>query len=771
MLASVSVFASAFASTLGAQQASAQEAAEIGDDEVVVTGRRVSTAGLAIGADETSNTVAVTREALLSAPSGISGLKMLEGLPGFNVQTDGALGLYEFGNSVTVRAFNFNQIGFVLDGIPMGRPDAFGGSPIFRYVDNENLQVVRASPGAGDVSLPSATSLGPMVEYLTTEPSEEFAATISVAFGDDNLRRTFIKVQSGDINGFSGYVSRSKTDSDLWRGPGTIDREHLEGKAQYKFDEDTKISLQFVHNDFFDYDSPSVSRAQYESPTGDLAGNTGRDYAYLGYVPDLGFGPDVPYQNSNYTQYYIDRVNQREDLLVAGHFETNVIDGVTAHLTGYWESKDGYGVSPDTYSFSQANYLEQAAVGLPVVPARGVQYGLSTVGGDRYGAVGGAAIELGMHTIEIGAWYENETYHRGQFRTNKVGGNPAGEPLLDEIVYLRRDYTSERNFVQFNVKDSVSLFDDRLVVEAGFKSLFLDYELSGYRDFDDYSRVVGGMPVAGYGPQVVTSEFNDAFLPMVGAVFELTDTEQLFASYSQNFALPRGADDIYSVVTTEPPPELEGETSKNYEIGLRTNRPTFNAALAVYYVTFDNRIEITGGELAGSPGAIQTFAQNVGSVESYGVELTGNWKPALLRGYAYFNANLTYNKSTFQDDFNSLGLPGNELPDSPNWLATGGVTVEPTPWIVANVTARYVGMRYADFINTQEMESYTVLDAYLDIGDGFGVGPLKGVKARMNVTNITDKDTLSFTFTTVNGTAFYRPLAPRTFQFSLVGEF
>ncbi|MEQ8936390.1 MAG: TonB-dependent receptor, partial [Amphiplicatus sp.] len=71
-LASVGVFASAFASTLGAQQAAAQAPAAAGDDEVVVTGRRVSTAGLAIGADETSNTVAVTREALLSAPSGIS---------------------------------------------------------------------------------------------------------------------------------------------------------------------------------------------------------------------------------------------------------------------------------------------------------------------------------------------------------------------------------------------------------------------------------------------------------------------------------------------------------------------------------------------------------------------------------------------------------------------------------------------------------------------------------------------------------------------------
>jgi hypothetical protein len=75
------------------------------------------------------------------------GWKMLESLPGVNVQTDGALGLYEFGNSVTVRAFNLQQIDFVLDGVPMGRLDAFGGSPIFRDVDNENLARWSHRPG------------------------------------------------------------------------------------------------------------------------------------------------------------------------------------------------------------------------------------------------------------------------------------------------------------------------------------------------------------------------------------------------------------------------------------------------------------------------------------------------------------------------------------------------------------------------------------------------------------------------------------------------
>lgn len=86
-------FGSAIAITSAyAQEQTPAPSADQPTDVVVVHGRRLSVAAEAIGQDEASNTVAVTRDALLSAPAGISGLKMLETLPGFNVQTDGALG-------------------------------------------------------------------------------------------------------------------------------------------------------------------------------------------------------------------------------------------------------------------------------------------------------------------------------------------------------------------------------------------------------------------------------------------------------------------------------------------------------------------------------------------------------------------------------------------------------------------------------------------------------------------------------------------------------
>ncbi|MFC4313922.1 TonB-dependent receptor domain-containing protein [Steroidobacter flavus] len=745
-------------------------------EQVVVTGRRISEASAAIGTDSISNTISVTREALLSAPSGISGLKMLESLPGFNVQANDALGLYEFGNSVFVRAFNFQQIGFLLDEIPMGRSDQFGGSPIFRYVDNENLGRVAASQGAGDVSRASYASLGPIVQYLSVDPAADFGVTLAQTIGSDDLRRSFIKVESGEIGGFSGYLSRSKIDGDLWRGPGSIDREHIEAKLRYRFSDTHDLTFQAVYNDFFDYDTPAITKAQYAGTANDLFGRSGRYFAYLGYVPDLPPSvAGVAYSNTGYNQYYQQAINQRTDYLFG--LTDRVQLGERWHLTTalYYEDKDGYGVSPEAYSTSIARYNSEAPFVPGLVAPRGLQYGLSTISGDRSGISTRLEYEVGIHTLQVGAWYEVDDYHRTQARYNQVGGNPAGQPLLNEPVHLQRDHTSERDSLQVFVKDTLSLLDDRLQLEVGFKALNLDYEIEGYRNAADY--------IARRRARIVDS-WDDSFLPQVGAVFSVNATDQIFASYSENLALPRGADDVFAgpdnplVIQT-----LDAETSKNVEIGYRTNRPTFNAALAIYQTSFENFLQAYSVTVAGGGGRTETFYANVGAVEAYGAELSGVWKPHLLQEKVYFNANLTYNVAEFQDNYattnlntggalTSLPIKGNRLPDNAKYVLQSGVTFEPSSWVVVNLSARYLSSRYSDYLNAEQIGGYTIYNAYVDLGgEGLDLGPVRDLKLRFNVDNLTDKDYLGTITTVVTGAATFRPGPDRTYQATLTAKF
>ncbi|MCJ2182795.1 TonB-dependent receptor [Novosphingobium sp. 1949] len=746
----------------------------------MVTGRRVSEADEAIGTGKVTNTVAVTREALLSAPSGISGLKMLETLPGFNVQTDGALGLYEFGNSVQTRAFALDQIGFVVDGIPTGRSDAFGGSPVFRYVDNENLARVEASPGAGDVSMPSYSSLGPMVQYVSIEPQDDPGLFVSQSFGDFSMKRTFIRASTGKVGPFKAYVSRTKLDSDLWRGAGTVNREHWEGQLHADLGGGSWARFKFVSNKFHDYDSPTVSRATLNCSSGitDDDGNCGRYYGYTGTLYDYAETTSgVKYSNSEYTNYYGLAINHRNDKLYGGTLHGEIASNVWAEATGYYEDKAGYGVSPDSYDNSYSIYSAEAAAGLDVVAPKGVQYGLSGVSGDRYGITAKIHAELGAHTIEAGIWAEEDKYHRTQARYNTTDGSPASAADLSEVVYYRRNYHSKRETTQLFIKDRIALFDDKLDVDIGIKSLFLDYSQRGYRNYADYYRSVNGSYVAGWGPQFNSAHYKDAFLPSVGLLYHLDTRTQIFASYAENYALPKGMDDIYATAftdTADTVPAPDPEKARNFELGIRSSQGQFFASLAGYYTMFDNRIQSITSILPGSSGATESFYTNVGSVEAYGAELSGSYKPAFLKGLAYFNLNVTYNNATFKDDLvtasTTYAIAGNNIPDNAKWLISGGMTVEPASWLVANISGKYTGKRYADYTNDYPVKAYTVFSGYVDIGDGWTMGPLKTIKLRANLDNIFDKQAIGYIYSAVSSDGYFRPLSPRTFQMTLSAE-
>ena len=732
-------------------------------EEIVVTGRRVSEASVAIGTDKPTATVAITEAALLSAPAGITGLKMLESLPGFNVQANDALGMYEFGNSVSVRAFNFQQIGFLLDNIPMGRSDQFGGSPIYRYVDNENLARVEASSGAGDVALPSYSSLGPIVSYLSKDPAKDLGATLGYTLGSDDLKRSFIRLETGEHAGLSAVLSRSKIDGDLWRGAGTIEREHWEGKVRYAFTEDTSLTFQFVDNDYFDYDSPSITKLQYAGLANDAFGRSGRDFAYLDYVPVLAplpTAPGIAYSNALYNQYYKQAINSRQDQLYGLTFASQITPDLKFTATGYYEDKKGYGVSPEAYATSLSNYNAERLIVPGLFAPRGLQYGLSTIDGTRKGVTGSVSYRFGIHTVQIGGWYERDEFHRTQQRYNQVGGSPDGAPLLNEPVHLQRNFNSTRDSTQLSIKDTIALFDSRLKLDVGFKALNLDYEISGARNPADF--INNRRPT-------LTKTWVDNFLPQVGAVFNITPRNQIFASYSESMALPRGADDIFAAASPAAPPPA-AERAKNIELGVRANQPTFNVSFTVYSTSFANRLQSYASPVPGST-TTETFFQNVGEVKASGAELSGQWKPGLFANKLYFNANTSYNVSRFQDNFATFQIEDKEVPDFPRWLIQGGATYEPTSWAVVNISGRHISKRFTNFVNTESTKGYTVWAAYVDLGGDYEMGPLKGIKLRLNVDNLTDKKYLGTISTTTNTAAAFRPGSPRTYQVSLTANF
>ena len=92
------------------QQTARDSAQEMG--KIVVTGVTGRGSARAAGV--------VDSGALRSVAPGTSALKVIERLPGVNMQSADGYGMYEWSNRITMRGFQTQQIGQTMDGIPLG---------------------------------------------------------------------------------------------------------------------------------------------------------------------------------------------------------------------------------------------------------------------------------------------------------------------------------------------------------------------------------------------------------------------------------------------------------------------------------------------------------------------------------------------------------------------------------------------------------------------------------------------------------------------------
>ncbi len=103
------------------------------------------------GKGESRQVQALTLEEIERAAPGSSPIKMVEKLPGVNFQSADAFGAYEWSTRISIRAFNQNQLGFTLDGVPLGDM-SYGnhnGLHISRAIATEDLSGVELAQGAG----------------------------------------------------------------------------------------------------------------------------------------------------------------------------------------------------------------------------------------------------------------------------------------------------------------------------------------------------------------------------------------------------------------------------------------------------------------------------------------------------------------------------------------------------------------------------------------------------------------------------------------------
>ncbi|TVV73853.1 TonB-dependent receptor [Sphingomonas solaris] len=747
-----------------------------GSDTIVVTGRT------------TRSVTQVTALDIQKVLPGVSPLKAIQTLPGVTFLTADPWGNNEQNISLFVHGFNAQQLGYTLDGVPLGDQTYgnYNGLSPQRAIISENVGRVTLASGAGDLGTASTSNLGGTIDTFSSDPTADMRVNVQQTVGSHDALRTFGRIDSGTFgNGNSLYVSGVRQKARAWDFRGK------QGgyQANAKFVHEDATGTLTLYGAYSDKTEPNEDATVIT-----VANRATAPYTRPFFYPDFAAARDhlasgaYKAAGSNYRNYYSDA--QRTDYLAYAKYDWAVSDKVRWSNQTYYHHNDGVGVVagpidvaglPQLFSFYfPATGSPTSAANLARLTTRFGGSGFATRTTeyriDRGGLISRLQVELGDHKVELGGWYERQSssaYRRWYALDVNAPSSPYTRPR-DEAEPLITQYGSQVrvNEYQAHIQDSWRVVPS-LTVLGGVKAT-----IQSATQRVPVQPIPGSFTGSTALPEgrITTKRF---FLPQIGALWDVTGDEQIFVNAQKNirqfqtsaaaglspFAL--GSQAAFELFRDQVKPE----TSWTYEAGLRTSRTFsfgpitgFQGQVSYYHVDFSNRLlGISPNPAINAIVSGAAILQNVGSVRTDGVDIAGTLR--FGPHFSLYNA-LSYNNSTFRDDYTSgvtiVRTAGKNVPGSPKWLnktvATANVGI-----FDAQLIGDYLGRRFATFTNDLSVRGYYTVSARLAARVPLGEnGFVKDATVSVNVTNLTDKKgTSTLSIGAASGTFNAFPLAPR----------
>lgn len=701
-----------------------------------------------IGKGETRQVQQLDASDIAELAAGTSPLKAIEKLPSVNFTAADPFGAYEWAERVSIRGFNQNQLGFTLDGIPLGDA-SYGnvnGLHISRAITSENIGEVRVSQGSGSIGTQATNNLGGTLEFFSRNPSDSFDLHAEGTYGSENTVRLFGRLETGDLgNGVAGYVSYVYSDLDKWKGWGSQRTNQANAKVIAPVGGGARLvgTLSYSdrrENDYQDLSLGMLGRLGYDWD------NISNDYALAVRVADVannidnfnngtgapgadglsdvtGLPPSNPAAGTAYPapiatvdDAYFNAAGLRRDWL--GSFGLEGSDGVLRYnLKGYYHNNHGQGLWYTPYVPSPG--------GASPISIRTTEYDI-----DRKGAFGDIGATFGAHDVSVGVWYERNDFEQARRFYALSSRTDPGRDSLDfksSPFATQWDWNYQTDTFQYYVQDKLTLGD--LTVNLGWK---------GFEVRNQADPIVAGSLAGG------EIKVTDWFQPHAGFAWRIAPGAELFGGFTQVTRAFVSSATSGPFATTQAgfnallggSTKLKPETSDTWELGGRFRSGPFTGSLAGYYVNFRNRLlgVTTGAGIVGNPVTLQ----NVGNVRSLGFEATGDLK--LGSGFGAF-VSYSYNDSTYRDDvLNAAGTllaatRGKTVVDAPKHLLKGELTYDYAGFN-ARIGANYMSKRYFTYTNDQSVDGRVLVDA--TIGYSFDLGG-RTLEIQGNATNLFDK--------------------------------
>ena len=671
-----------------------------------------------VTAKATRSATAIPQSEIQKILPGISPLKAIQTLPGVLYITADPWGYNEQNAQIFIHGFAFNQLGYTMDGIPLGDQSYgnYNGLSPQRAVISENVSRVVVTTGAGDLATPSNSNLGGTVETFSTDPRSTLGIDVAQTVGSYETSRTFLRVDSGSFGGGnSAYVSAARQHARAWDFNG------YQGgwQANAKFVNDSNVGKLTLFFDYNDMKQPNEDATVFFRPS---AGNTASAaQLYTPYTKPFFYPAFTPYRTSylnalgntpstvgsNYRNYYSDA--QRTDYLGYIRFEANITDRIKWTNTGYVHHNDGAGVvaGPLGQSVTVAQaYLDPNYTTIPSNcrfggNSNGVRPATCTGLTDTQAAAAGAALVaatggsgLITRTTEYqvsiaGASHRRSAWSWARTTSSSVAGTSAiappsgaaGTPSTSiapdlSTPYIRPLSAAQPLFTQYQGEAKIEQLQlhiqdnwkpiDRLSIEAGFKTSaqWANGKFPVQPRAGSLSGLAGGLPQG----SINTKEW---FLPAVGASYDFNGSETLYFNVQKNLRQYQaylaggggpwftGSQAAFDAFATSGKPE----TSWTYEAGVRTSRSTSGLLSGIqgqvnyYHVDFSNRLLAISTNPGGIAGGGITGGTSI--LVNVGSVRTDGVDAAFTwrfgRTFSLYNA-LSYNLSKYKNDYTSTAL-------------------------------------------------------------------------------------------------------------------
>jgi iron complex outermembrane receptor protein len=715
-------------------------AAEV--DAIIVLGQ---------GQSRQVQTISTAQIEVLAA--GSSPLRAIEKLPGVSFQSADAFGAYEWSTRVAIRGFDQSRLGFTLDGVPLGDMSYgnYNGLHISRAIASEDLGRVELAQGAGSLSTASTSNLGGTLQFFSRAPSEDFHVRTDATAGSDSMHRLYGRIDTGAIEGLAGlraYVSAADQKADKWKGGGEQKQRQYDLKFVLPIGDVGSITGFWNHSERREQD--------YQDMSFDMIKRLGRDWDnfqpdwnkavgvgsvlnnpdnYAGATPILrggywtgvGTNPYAAYGVATPDDAYYAGAGIRDDDLYAVTLEQNLGDRVRVDLTSYGHENRGQGLWYTPYTVSPG----YGAAGSTAAPLsiRTTEYDIN-----RTGLIGNVHVDLGAHALSAGFWVEDNDFRQAR----RFYAETLGKPSRDPLDFQSNPFTTSWEY-RFDTQTTTGYLQDVWTVNDALK---VNFGFKALKVVNKVNAIVGAMNGK--------IESKDSFLPQVGAVYALDNGVELFGGYTENMA-------AYVSAATSGPfasqnqaavnyirDNLEPETSKTFEGGVRYKNERFQGVAAVYHVDFENRLASasTAPPILGLPAVLS----NVGAVETKGIELAGQYR--LTDAWSLYGS-YAYNDSQYKDDVPGAGgavamrTKGKDVIFTPKNLVKATLAYDQGGFF-ANLGVSYTSSRWYTFENNGgKVDGFTVAD--LTVGYRFQAteGFLQGLEVQANVTNLADEDYIS----------------------------